>query len=98
MKVTRELTVTNPHGLHARPAMQVVETAGGFDCDLTLTKAPDPAEGETEPTVADAKSVMQVITLAAVPGTTLTLDADGPDAESAADAIQHLFDSKFGEE
>lgn len=96
MKVEREIVVSNANGLHARPAMQLVETANGFKCDVTLTK---PAgEDEKEPTVADAKSVMQVITLAAVQGTTLHLIADGEDAEPAADAIAQLFNERFGEE
>lgn len=96
VKVEREIVVSNAHGLHARPAMQLVETANGFTCDVVLTK---PAgEDETEPTVADAKSVMQVITLAAVQGTTLHLVANGDDAEAAADAIEQLFRDHFGEE
>ena len=41
---------------------------------------------------------MGVITLAATKGTRLLLKADGDDAEAAADAIQKLFDEKFGEE
>ena len=95
MKIERDILVTNDHGLHARPAMQVVDAANRFASDLTFTK---PAgEGEREPTVADAKSVMGVITLAATKGTRLLLVADGDDAEGAADAIQKLFDDKFGE-
>ena len=95
MKLEREIFVSNDHGLHARPAMQVVDAANRFSSDLTFTK---PAgEGEREATVADAKSVMGVITLAATKGTTLLLAADGEDAEAAADAIQKLFDDKFGE-
>ena len=95
MRLERPITVSNDNGLHARPAMQVVDAANHFDSDLTLSR---PAgEGESEPTVADAKSVMGVITLAATKGTVLLLEADGPDAEAAADAIQALFDGKFGE-
>ena len=95
MKLEREILVSNEHGLHARPAMQVVDAANRFSSDLTFTKAA--GEGEREPTVADAKSVMGVITLAATKGTTLLLAADGEDAAAAADAIQKLFDDKFGE-
>ena len=95
MKVQRDITVMNPNGLHARPAMQLVEVANGFGCDITITRAA--GEDESEPTVADAKSVMQVITLAATQGTPLHLCAEGDDAEPAAAAIADLFDSGFGE-
>ncbi len=95
MKVQRLLRVSNENGLHARPAMQLVETACGFASDLTLTK--EAGEGEKEPTVADAKSVMQVIILGATCGTQLDLLADGDDAEAAADALERLFDTGFGE-
>ena len=95
MRVEKDITVQNEHGLHARPAMQVVDTANRFACDLTLTKAA--GEVEREDTVADAKSVMAVITLAATRGTTLHLVADGEDAQAAADALAGLFDDRFGE-
>ncbi len=94
-KVEREIVVSNEHGLHARPAMQLVDLANRFESDITLTR---PAEEGAEPTVADAKSVMNVITLAATKGTCLHLRADGPDAESAADEIARLFQERFGED
>ena len=92
MKITRDLTVVNKEGLHARPAMQLVECAGQYDCDVTITRV-----DADETTVADAKSVLQVITLQATEGTTMQLDCDGDDAEAAAEAIAALFSSGFGE-
>ena len=94
MRVERQIVVVNPNGLHARPAMQLVECATGFESDLSLT---NPSDADGEPVTADAKSVMQVITLGATAGTTLSLVADGPDAEPAADAVEKLFADGFGE-
>jgi phosphotransferase system HPr (HPr) family protein len=93
--VRRTLIVENPNGLHARPAMKVVETAGGFAADLILRRPDGDADA---PAQADAKSVLQVITLGATQGTRLDLLADGDDAEPAADAIEKLFVEHFGED
>jgi phosphocarrier protein len=91
-KASRDIFVSNKLGLHARPAMQFVDTANGFASDITVHKGGD------EPGEADGKSVMQMIILAAVEGTPLRIDADGDDAQQAVDALADLFDSKFGEE
>lgn len=95
-KVQRQIIVSNEHGLHARPAMQLVDLANRFQSDITFEKAaPD---GQSVEVVADAKSVMAVITLAATKGTQLQLLADGPDAQEAAEEIARLFEERFGEE
>lgn len=95
-KLAREIVVSNKHGLHARPAMQLVDLANRFQSDITFERAAPP--GEAPPDPADAKSVMAVITLAATQGTRLLLKTDGPDAEEAAEAMQRLFAERFGEE
>ena len=92
MRVERRVTVENENGLHARPAMQLVECASGFDSDISLTRA-DGTEGP-----ADAKSVMQVITLAATQGTEIDVVAEGDDAEAAVGEIEAMFRDKFGED
>lgn len=94
-RAQRQIVVGNRHGLHARPAMQLVEVANRFASSISLTKAA--ADGQ-DAVVADAKSVMAVITLAATPGTHLQLEADGPDAQEAVAQIAELFDQRFGEE
>lgn len=95
-RAQREIVVANEHGLHARPAMQLVDLANRFQSRITLTR---PAgDNEKAPTVADAKSVMAVITLAATPGTRLCLEADGPDAQEAVMEISRLFERLFGED
>lgn len=83
------LTISNRLGLHARPAMSLVDTATGFSSDIKITKGKQ---------VVDAKSIMQLMMLAATQGTELTVTADGPDAEDAVAAIKSLVDSKFDED
>jgi phosphocarrier protein HPr len=92
MVVSKDVTVSNERGLHARPAMQFVDVANTFKSEVTVSKdGPEPIE-------VDGKSVMQMITLEATQGTILRLKADGDDAETAVGKLEELFTSKFGEE
>lgn len=84
--------VKNKLGLHARPAMQFVDLANQFTSDIRVIKGGD------DPVEADGKSVMQMIILAAVEGTPLTIEASGDDAAEAVRRLAELFDSGFGEE
>jgi len=90
-KLVRETTVEikNAEGLHMRPAMQFVDTASRFDCDLIVSN------GQTN---ADGKSIMQMSMLAATCGTRLHLRAEGPEAEEALEALRELVEVRtFGE-
>jgi phosphocarrier protein len=87
----RDIIVSNAMGLHARPAMQFVDTANQFRSRITVAKGGD------EPYEADGKSVMQMIILEAVQGTPLKITAEGEDAQTAVVALARLFDDKFGE-
>ena len=58
MKVERDIVVSNEHGLHARPAMQLVEMANRFESDIALVKLSGEAPGD-EP--VDAKSVTRCL-------------------------------------
>jgi phosphocarrier protein HPr len=89
---SREVTVSNALGLHARPAMMFVDLANQFQSDVKVYKGGD------EPAEADGKSVMQMIILAATEGTPLRIEANGSDAETAVQKLAELFESKFGEE
>lgn len=89
---SRDVVVLNKLGLHARPAMQFVDTASRFSSDVKVIK------GGPEPGEADGKSVMQMIILASVEGTPIRIEASGEDAQAAVDALAGLFESKFGEE
>jgi len=88
-KVTQEVRVPNSLGLHARPAMQLVDVASRFTAEMVIAKADQQV---------DAKSIMQVMTLAATQGTNLTLTARGDDAAEAVAAMAKLIAEGFGEE
>lgn len=83
---TRTVTVVNERGLHARPASRLAQTAGRFVSDISIR------HGDV---VANAKSVLGVMTLAAGVGSSLELDATGADAAAALDALADLFARGF---
>jgi phosphocarrier protein HPr len=83
------VTILNRLGLHARPAMALVDTANSFAADIRVSKGAQ---------TVDAKSIMQVMMLAATKGTQLNIEATGPDAEDALAAIKALVERKFDEE
>jgi phosphocarrier protein len=74
--------------LHARPSAQLTQVAGKFTSEVYIAK--------NERRV-NAKSIMGVMMLAAGPGTTVTVDAEGPDEAMAMEAIGALIASRFGE-
>jgi phosphocarrier protein HPr len=86
MAVTAEVELLNKYGLHQRPAMKVIETASRFGCDIYLLK------GEQR---CNAKSIIDVIMLAAEKGTILQVEAEGNDAGDAVKALIELFKNKF---
>ena len=86
--VKREISIVNEYGLHARPAMQLVELSNGFQSSIEVSN------GDLS---VDAKSIMSVMRLAATKGTTLTVVCDGDDAEAAAAAVAALIEGGFGE-
>ena len=88
-KVVQEVQIPNSLGLHARPAMQLVDLANRFAAEMEIAKADQRV---------DAKSIMQVMTLAATQGTKLTLTAHGDDAAKAVAAMAKLIAEGFGEE
>jgi phosphocarrier protein len=84
----RSVQIVNKHGLHARPAAEMVKAASRFKCDITISR--DDLE-------VNGKSIMGVMMLAAEYGATITLRASGPDADDAIDALAGLVSSRFGE-
>jgi phosphocarrier protein HPr len=89
MRVTREATIRNAYGLHARPAAEFVKLANRFRAEVWITR--DDLE-------VSGKSIMGVMMLAAEMGSTLLIAASGDDAEAAVDALAELVESGFGEE
>ncbi|HUY31501.1 MAG TPA: HPr family phosphocarrier protein [Pirellulales bacterium] len=87
-KITRMVEVANSQGLHARPADMIVKTASRFASQIELVKGAERV---------DAKSILAILTLAAVAGTRLSIEAKGPDAAAALDALAELFGRQFSE-
>jgi len=84
-----EVEIKNSDGLHMRPAMQFVDVASQFDCDIQVSN------GDTS---VDAKSIMQMTMLAATCGTKLKIKAHGADAEQAINDLRHLVEQKLFDE
>jgi phosphocarrier protein len=85
---TREIEIINRLGLHARAAAKFVQTAGHYDCDVQVTRGGNPVNG---------KSIMGVMMLAASQGVSIEITTEGPEAESALDALAELVADRFGE-
>ncbi len=88
-KLSKQLTVPNKLGIHARPAALFVKVAGKFESHIQVEK-----DGE----IINGKSIMGLMMLAAGQGSKLTVTAEGRDAEAALKAIEELFQQKFNEE
>ena len=84
---SRQVEITNPEGMHARPADLFAKCAGRFASTVTVVKT----DGER----IDGKSILSLLTLAAVQGTQLTIEAAGADAAQAVDTLGELVDSGF---
>jgi phosphotransferase system HPr (HPr) family protein len=84
------IKIVNRLGLHARAAAQLVKLAGTFRSKIVLKRVDNGYS-------ADAKSILNLLTLAASDGTELTVTADGPDESEAFEAVVNLIANRFGE-
>ncbi|HVR83445.1 MAG TPA: HPr family phosphocarrier protein [Planctomycetota bacterium] len=89
MVAERLVMIQNTLGLHVRPSAEFAGTAAKFKSRVSVLK-----DGQT----VNAKSSIDLLTLAAVAGTRLMLRAEGDDADLAVEALSKLIDSKFGED
>ena len=85
------LTLTNRHGLHARPAHLFVQTANAYASTLRVGRTDHDER-------VDGKSIMGMMMLAAERGVELELEATGPDADSMLRALAELVGANFGED
>ena len=85
----RELAITNQRDLHARASAKFVKCAEGFNAEITVSR-----DGMSVP----ATSIMGLMMLGAAMGTTISVEARGPQAEAALEALAQLVESKFDEE
>ncbi len=87
--LTKELTINNFKGIHARPAAMVVKAASRFASEIFVEK-----DGET----VNGKSIMGLLMLAAGPGSKVTIHAQGSDARAALDEIGEILQRRFDKE
>ena len=86
--VTREVTIVNQLGLHARAAARFVRLASQYGATVRVARGPRELDG---------KSILGLLLLGAAMGSTITIRTDGLDAEQAADALATLVADGFGE-
>lgn len=87
--IKKTFKILNKYGLHARPAAMLVKTTSKFKSKIEISK---------DGLVANAKSIIGVMTLAAETGSEIEFTIDGEDAELALEAIADLIENKFYEE
>lgn len=87
-RASAEVEIGNAHGLHARAARLLVEAVRHLDAEVTIRR---------EEQTVNAKSILEVMMLAAGPGTALEIVAIGPDAAAAVAAVCTLVEQKFHE-
>ncbi len=84
--VQKTVTISNPQGLHARPAELLARLAMQFESSVEVSR-----NGQT----VDAKSILNVLTLGAGQGSEVTLQAQGADAQDAVEALVRLIQNDF---
>ncbi|MFH0888486.1 MAG: HPr family phosphocarrier protein [Planctomycetota bacterium] len=85
----KNVRILNKAGIHVRPAAQIAELSNKFQSDIVFIK--DGIE-------VNAKSIMELLTLAAGEQTEIIINAKGDDEAKAIDALEKLINSKFSEE
>lgn len=83
------IKLLNRTGLHARPAALFVQTASKFKSDILVRK---------NERSANAKNILEVLSLGAEYGDTITIIANGEDAKEAIEALIDLIKNKFHED
>ena len=87
--VLRTVEIINKRGLHARASAKFVKLATEFDAEVRVSR---------DGTVVDARSIMGLMMLAAGPGCTIDIEAEGPEAGQAIEALAALIADRFQEE
>ena len=86
--ISKEVTIKNSVGLHARPATFFIQKANEFKSSIWVEK---------DERRVNAKSLLGVLSLGITKGTTITLLADGSDEKEAVAALSELVSGNFGE-
>ena len=88
-RITRTVVVTDPAGVHARTAVAIADAVRHGKSEVTLIKDDRRVTGT---------DVLQIMTLVADQGSTVALEAVGPDAETVLGSLEPLFAGQFGDE
>lgn len=88
-QISKELTIENRNGLHARPSALFVKTASRYRAEIWVEKDDERVNG---------KSIMGLMMLAAGKGSVLRVIAEGEDAENLVTELEALIRTRFGEE
>ncbi len=88
-RISRNLTILNRLGLHARPSAMFAKVSGRHESEIWVEK-----DGET----VNGKSIMGLMMLAAGEGSVLSVTAEGEDAHEAIEALAKLVESRFDED
>ena len=86
--ISRDVTIVNASGLHARPATFFIQKANAYKCSIWIEK---------EDRKVNAKSLLGVLSMGIAKGMTVTLLADGQDEDAAIAGLCELIDSGFSE-
>ena len=86
-RASRTVTVQSPDGLHLRPLTKIAQLAASFPCTVRLRKGS---------ATADAKAMIQAMTLAAGHGDEIVVEAEGERAAEAADAVAEVVAAPEG--
>ena len=89
MALSQVVEIVNERGLHARASAKFVKLAAAFDAEVTVSR---------DGTTVDARSIMGLMMLAAGPGSTIEISAEGPEAQPALDALVELVQGRFDED
>jgi phosphocarrier protein HPr len=87
--ITRVMHIINQKGLHARASAKFVQTVEKFDAEVRVSRGAETVGGT---------SIMGLMMLAASPGTSITVEADGKDAAQVIAALEDLLGRRFGED
>lgn len=87
--VRRTVGICNARGLHARASAKFVKLASTFEAEIRVSR-----DGQT----VDARSIMGLLMLSAANGCDVDIEAEGPDAEAAVEALAQLVGDRFDEE
>jgi len=87
--VVRVLPIVNQKGLHARASAKFVHVVEDYEAEVRVSNGGEKVDGA---------SILDLLMLGAAPGTSVTVEATGPQAREVVDALAELVASRFGEE